>query len=383
MDPAIKKLQDELEKVRSQLYVFYELTKAMRTTLRLDEITYIILTGLTAHEGLRFNRAAIFLVDEEERKINGFMGLGPIDPQEAGEVWRSIEEEQKNLYDLIDNYHRIKESRVKPKFMEFMQSLAFPLDKTSGLLFEILNRKDILYLKKDEHNQLGADPLVEKLNLKEFLICTLWIKGKPTGVVVVDNYVTEKAITAEDAKIFGMFIEEAAGAIENSRAFESTLVKSHTDPLTGLWNYGYFQYQLDEELARTDSDSGAVSIMMVDLDDFKKFNDTYGHIQGDKALRQIANVLRQSCRKIDILCRYGGEEFAFILPDSNKKEAVLLGERVRKSVAESEILNYRFTVSIGIASFPEDAPDKSTFIERADAALYAAKRQGKNRILLA
>ena len=123
--------------------------------------------------------------------------------------------------------------------------------------------------------------------------------------------------------------------------------------------------------------------MMIDLDDFKKFNDAYGHLQGDDALRQISAVLKENCRKIDILCRYGGEEFSLILPTNSKKESARLGERIRKSIEQREILNSKFTISIGIASFPHDASDKIALIRKADQALYAAKRKGKNKVILA
>ena len=381
MNKEISKLKQELEKARSQLYVFYELTKAMRTSLRLDEITYIILTGLTANEGLRFNRAVIFFVDQKNKKTDGFMGIGPIDSQEATQIWHSIEEEKKTLYDLIDNYHRVKENKEKPKFMELVKSLSFPLNKKGGLIFDILYKKDVIWIKGSER-KLKNDPLVKSLNLEEFLIFSLWIKGKPTGVVVVDNYITKKPITDDDIKIFTMFMEQVQGALENSQSFESTLTQAHTDPLTSLWNYGYFQYRLDEEIAKSNTTSLALSLMMIDIDDFKRFNDTHGHIQGDEALKLISDVLKENCRKIDILCRYGGEEFALILPANNKEEAALLGERIRKSIEIKRILKSKFTISIGIASYPEDSPDKKTLIEKADQALYKAKKKGKNKVVL-
>ena len=381
MNKEISKLKEELEKAHSQLYVFYELTKAMRTTLRLDEITYIILTGLTANEGLRFNRAVIFFADAKGKKINGFMGIGPIDAQEATQIWHSIEEEKKNLYDLIDNYNRIKENKEKPKFMELVKSLSFPLNKKGGLIFDTLYEKDVVWIKGGQR-RLKNDLLVKSLDLREFLIFSLWIKGKPTGVVLVDNYITKKPITNDDIKIFTMFMEQAQGALENSQSFESTLTRAHTDPLTSLWNYGYFQYRLDEEIAKSNTTSLALSLMMIDIDDFKRFNDTRGHIQGDEALRRISDTLKENCRKIDILCRYGGEEFALILPANNKGESALLGERIRKSIENKRILRSKFTISIGIASYPEDSANKKTLIEKADQALYKAKKKGKNRVVL-
>ncbi len=378
-----KTLQEELKKVRSQLSVFYELTKLMRTTLRLDEITYIILTGLTAHGGLGFNRASIFLVDKKGKKITGFMGIGAMDNKEALTIWKHIEQEKKDLHSLIKNYHHIKCSEIRPKFLDFIRSLSFPLDKTSGLIFDTLEENQTCWIKKSRAKKMRNDLLVKKLNLGEFLIHPLTIKNEPAGVIVVDNYFTKKPLAKDDIKIFDMFIEQARGAIENSQSFEHTLVRSHTDSLTSLWNYGYFQYRLDEELLKAESAKLPLSIMMIDIDDFKKFNDSHGHIQGDNALKGLSKRLKRNCRKIDILCRYGGEEFSIILPGNNKQEAFLLGERIRRSIEQKNISGSKFTISIGVASFPKDSLEKYPLIKKADKALYRAKKEGKNRIILA
>jgi diguanylate cyclase (GGDEF)-like protein len=377
MEEKIKKLEKELAKTRSHLEIFYDLTKAMRKTLHLEEISYIILTGLTSHQGLRYNRASLFFVNNENKQIEGFMGIGPIDGKEAEEIWQHIEKEKKDLYTLIENYHLIKKNKQrKPQFMEFIQSLKFPLHQKSGLIFNCL-KEDTLWIKKG-NTQLKNDPLVKKLDLDEFIIAPLQIKGEVAAILIVDNYITKKEINPEDFKIFKMFSEQAAGALENSYSFELTLTKAHTDSLTGLWNYGYFQYKLDEELAKAKSTNTNVSVLMIDIDDFKKYNDRFGHVQGDKALKKIGQTIKDNCRKIDIVCRYGGEEFSLILPANNKKEARLLAERIRKSVAKNNILNYRFTISVGVANFPKDGSEKKKLIKKADDALYKAKNEGKN-----
>ncbi|MCP4652875.1 MAG: sensor domain-containing diguanylate cyclase [Candidatus Omnitrophica bacterium] len=381
MIDEIKKLQKEVEKIRSQLYIFYELTKAMRTTLHLDEIAYIILTGLTAHQGLGFNRAVLFLTASGNKKINGFMGIGSVDGAEADTIWKNIKDEKKDLYDLIESYRPIKEGKVRPKFMELVRSLSFSTEKENGILSEILSEKGPIYFASEEIENSQKDPLISKLHLKDFLAASLWIKEKPAGLIIVDNSITQKPINEEDIKIFNMFVEQACGAIENSQIFENTLTRSHTDSLTSLWNHGYFQYKLDEELQRAKANNESLSIMMVDLDDFKKFNDTFGHIEGDKALKKIAEIFRENCRKVDIICRYGGEEFSLIIPSASKEEAFYLAQRIRESTQNNS--KHKFTISVGIASFPKDGDNKAALIEKADKALYAAKNQGKNRVVLA
>ncbi len=381
----LERLKRELERARSQFYIFYELTQAMRTTLHLEEISYIILTGITAHHGLGFNRAILFLVNREDDIIQGFMGIGPMDSEEANKIWQAIEKQKMDLYALIHAYNRIKNEPQKPKFMEFARSLRFPLKEESGLIYESLFEVTPLHinLKKEHINKYKDDPLVRKLNLEEFVIAPLWSKDNPLGVIVADNCITKKPITEEDIRILTMFANQSAGAIENSLMFESTLIKAHTDPLTGLWNYGYFQYKLDEEITKAKTHNYKVSVIMLDIDDFKKFNDTFGHQAGDEVLKKIAYILKENLRKIDIAARYGGEEFALILPYTNKEEAKIIGERVRKNIEGAKILNTTITISGGVSSFNEDACTKDELVKKADFALYKAKREGKNKIILA
>jgi len=381
LQEKIRKLEEELEKTKSQFYIFYELTQAMRTTLRLDEISYIILTGLTAHQGLGFNRAILFLVDDLRKKIKGFMGLGPVDTEEANRIWQLIEEQKMDLYALIEAYRRIKEGKIQPKLMELTRSLEFPLKETSGIIYEALYEVVPVYIKNDGNKKYSNDPLVNKLDLKEFVLAPLWSKNNPLGIIIVDNYITKRPITDEDLRILTMFINQAAGAIENSKTYEDTLLRAHTDTLTSLWNYGYFQYKLDEEIMKARATNNKLSVLMIDIDDFKKFNDTFGHQTGDEALKEVSEALQRCSRKMDLACRYGGEEFAFILPNTSKEEATTIAERMRKSIAEQTFANASFTISIGIASFPEDGQTKEEIIRKADLALYRAKKEGKNKVV--
>lgn len=128
----IKKLQGEVEKIRSQFYIFYELTKAMRTTLRLDEIAYIILTGLTANQGLAFNRAVLFLVDNERKKINGFMGIGQMDAEDAGPIWHHIEEEKKTSTNLSRPIIKSRKASLNLNSWSLFNLFPSPWSKKAG-----------------------------------------------------------------------------------------------------------------------------------------------------------------------------------------------------------------------------------------------------------
>ncbi|HEC68883.1 MAG TPA: sensor domain-containing diguanylate cyclase [Candidatus Omnitrophica bacterium] len=377
----LQDLQRELVRLRTQFKIFYEITQALRTTLKLDEILYIILTAITAHEGLGFNRAALFFIDYNRKKIKGIMGIGHVEPAEAEGIWKFIEQERKDLYDLIEEYHRIKKSPEKPKFFELVQSLEFPLDEKAGLLYETFSEGFLIHLKKENREKFSEDPLYKVFLFEEAVFLPLWAKNQIIGILFVDNFITKKPIQEEELNILNMFASQAALAIENSKLFEDTLFRAHTDSLTNLWNYGYFQYKLDELLDQALRFNKRLSLLMIDIDDFKMYNDEFGHLEGDKALINIASLIKNSCRKRDLVCRYGGEEFAVILPEASQGEAYEIAERIRASVEDnSHLFKRKFTVSIGIASFPEDCQDKYSLVGVADSFLYQAKREGKNRV---
>jgi diguanylate cyclase (GGDEF)-like protein len=162
---------------------------------------------------------------------------------------------------------------------------------------------------------------------------------------------------------------------------------AHTDGLTELYNYRFFQQLLGVELNRAQRFKRALSLIMLDLDHFKAYNDIYGHQAGDQALRQVGWLLRHSSRSYDLVARYGGDEFAIILPEASTRMAGEVAERVRLAVAGAHLAGVasgsggHFTVSLGTATFPEDATEQSDLIRKADLALYQAKAGGRNRVL--
>ena len=139
-----------------------------------------------------------------------------------------------------------------------------------------------------------------------------------------------------------MFINQAAGAIENSKTYEDTLILTHTDTLTACYNHGYFQYRLDEEIIKAKSQGHKISILMIDIDNFKKFNDTFGHQAGDEVLSKVAKNLQNYSRTVDIVCRYGGDEFTIILPDTSCKDAYIIAKRIQLSMHNYKIENCFF-----------------------------------------
>jgi diguanylate cyclase (GGDEF)-like protein len=173
--------------------------------------------------------------------------------------------------------------------------------------------------------------------------------------------------------------------LEISMEVERYKKLSQIDELTDLYNRRFFQQALATELTRARRYERQLSLLMLDIDNFKKYNDENGHIAGDDLLKKVAWVLRGATRDCDYACRYGGEEFAIIAPETPKIGASRLGLRLRK-VIEKEEFKYsecfpqgRVTVSVGLATYPEDASDLKTLIEMADGAMYKAKNEGRNR----
>jgi diguanylate cyclase (GGDEF)-like protein len=213
----------------------------------------------------------------------------------------------------------------------------------------------------------------------------------------------------DEVELVQILANQAAVALQNGRLYETLKVQAITDGLTGLHNHRYFYERLEEEVAKSKRYGAPLSLLMLDLDDFKHFNDAYGHPAGDKVLRQIAGILRRQLRRqIDVVARYGGEEFAVILPSTPLSGAQAVGDRLQRQVSvrvedeagvpelvgeriRAHVANALFgdeageggigiTVSIGVATFPDNAADAAGLVRAADKALYLAKRLGKDRV---
>ena len=381
----ISRLREELNKTKVELNILYEISNAMRTTLKLEEILYIILTGVTAHAGLGFNRAMLFLVNEREGFIEGKMGIGPHTGEEAGRIWKQIEQQRMDLDDLVGVF-KFSKSSLESQFNQQVVRLKFPINEKNNLLSVAVLEGMPLHLTPQTIKNYPNDPLLKILKTQEAAIVPLKAKDKINGVVIADNIFTRRPISQDDMRMFIMLANQAGLAIENSQLYEQAIIRSNIDSLTGLWNHGYFHHLLYSELEKAKINETALSLIMLDMDNFKIYNDNLGHQAGDKTLKQLAGLLSDHSRKMDWVARYGGEEFAAILPQTSKKEAMIIGERLRQiieqhSFPQEEILpNRKLTASLGIATFPEDAKTGADLICAADRRLYIAKKKGKNII---
>ncbi len=380
-------LKQELERLEWEFSMLFEISNAMRTTLKLDQILYIILTALTSHEGLGFNRAMLFLVNNKEDVLEGIMGIGPHTAEEAGKIWHAISESKMTLDDFISSYDVFKRD-PDSKLNQIVKGIKIPLREDMGILALTILEGMPFEITTHEAKKI-VDPEIQKsLNTDFFVTVPLRAKDKIVGAILVDNIFNKKPITKSGIKMLTMFASHAGLAIENSRLYEETVYLSNTDWLTKLWNYGKFHQHLSCEIEKSKISETQISLIMIDVDNFKDYNDTLGHMKGDEAIKRLAIVLKNKSRKCDIADRYGGEEFGIIMPSTSRESAKLFSERLRVEI-ENVFANepeldaaHRLTVSCGIATYPEDALSKSDLISHADIALYEAKHAGKNKTCL-
>ncbi|NLI80052.1 MAG: diguanylate cyclase [Candidatus Riflebacteria bacterium] len=204
----------------------------------------------------------------------------------------------------------------------------------------------------------------------------LQVKNRLIGLILLDA-------RNEDAEFVTTVARQVASSLENSRLFHDAI----TDGLTGLFLHRYFQMQLAREIKRSARYGSAVSLLMIDIDHFKRFNDTWGHQTGDRVLRGVARTVVKSIREVDLACRYGGEELAVILPETNLRQAGIVGEKIRRAVErESYVAEAQVTVSIGAAEAAVTAAGAAgvsgeELIRAADQCLYKAKESGRNRVV--
>jgi diguanylate cyclase (GGDEF)-like protein len=231
------------------------------------------------------------------------------------------------------------------------------------------------------------DPLLDEIsfisNSKSWFGVPLLFNNILSGCMILEN--TDKMLYNDfEISIAKTFAEYASIAISKANLFNQVNVLATIDSLSGLYNRRYF-FSVSEKIFSQSKQSGdSISLLMIDIDFFKKINDTYGHSVGDEVIRFLGSNIKNFIRKTDIICRYGGEEFTLLLPDSEIKIAVEIGERIRKFFQDSFVLasdqKISFTVSIGISTKDASTESLNDLLIKADKMLYEAKNNGRNQI---
>ena len=221
--------------------------------------------------------------------------------------------------------------------------------------------------------------------LKSHLTLPLAIEGEIFGCISI-NSEQSNAFDAQDLQFFSVIGSQMATTLKHFQRFSSVKTMAIYDTLTSLYNRRYFEERLGVEAQKAFYGGASLSLVMIDIDHFKKVNDTFGHTEGDKVLREISSLLKTSVRKKDTVARYGGEEFILILPEAGIEESLMIAERIRRLVENGPFevgrARINLTVSLGISNFPNHrAKSKEELVKMADQALYDAKR-GRNRVCI-
>ena len=252
--------------------------------------------------------------------------------------------------------------------------LVWPKACNDERIFDVLNQltPETEYILSN-NDKIGAFPLISE-------------EGEVSGCIVARS--TLDALSKRDISYLEQLTRQSAITINRANSYSKILQYATIDALTNLNNRRQFELRLWQEIATTKRQNNPLCAMMIDIDFFKKVNDTYGHASGDAVLRGVASIIKSTLRESDIPSRYGGEEFAVLLPYTHLNEAKIVGERLRKAIESSpiqindevsEIKYINVTISMGIAEYDNIETGEELF-ERADKALYNAKESGRNRV---
>lgn len=259
------------------------------------------------------------------------------------------------------------------------QAIALPIDNKSTAGLSFLKGKPVKSLN------ISQEPLYpwndeESKRFTSMLTVPLKVGNRNLGVFSVYTK-REKRFSKSEVEMAKIFASQAALAIINRTYLDKFHRAAITEDLTGFYNVDYFHKRLNEEINRAERTGRPLSLLFVDLDYLKLINDSYGHFAGDRALRAVSKIIREYIRKVDIPARYGGDEIAIILPETDDIQAFQVAERIRRKAANTSFHeNTHLTLSIGIATYPQDAAQAQDLLKMADRAVYQAKQKGRNQV---
>jgi len=360
--------------LRQAVDLLHRVSNLVRQSLELEPTCYALLTGVTAGVGLGLNRAMLFFVDESERELlRGVAAVGPADRDEADRIWKSIENDAPDLHEL---YQAGLRQRAEASALDRqVRALSVRADGDTPVALALRRATAV-------HGE-GSDDLRGLLHLPTAVAAPLRGAERVRGVLYADNRFTSRRLDPAAELVLSLIADQAGRAIEHAHEYEELARKARIDALTELEHHGRMMEAVDAALAT----GNPVGLAMIDLDDFKRVNDRHGHLAGDALLAGLGRRLRAVLRAGESPFRYGGEEFAVLLPGVSHADLAGIGERLRRAVAGAPFpvdaeRRLDVTCSVGLTlSEPED--DTERFVERADRALFDAKHAGKNRVVVA
>ncbi len=339
------------------------------------------------------------LIEEKKKGIEDLKVLYQI-----GLLLASVEDMDEVLYTIVSFALKLTHSpagslalydKVKNEFSlavaigfssEFSKVSRWTL-RPGGLTSFILSRENPTIIPDVSLEPTFNNPVMLKEGIKSLVAIPLLAQEKKIiGILYVDDFIP-RSFTLREINILSLLANQATIALEKAQLLEQIKDLAITDGLTNLLNHRFFHERLDEELNRAKRFQRALSLIIFDIDYFKNYNDYYGHLKGDLVLKKVAKTIENLVRKVDLAARYGGEEFTVVLPETEREEALNVGERIRKAIeftpfpGEEIQPKGKLTISGGVATYPRDARNKEELIEKADKAMYEAKKRGRNKVL--
>jgi diguanylate cyclase (GGDEF)-like protein len=338
IDALNRKLQDRIKELELLVQVSYVLNNAYEWSEFVESVRHFFL----AH----FN-------------IDGFALL--------------LKTEAKNVFRILSSVGK-----------DALREKTAPIDLNNVYIQKLILKKEIIYITGNEEK--SNIPSVLNGQCSSILaIPAISRSSRILGVICLKR-LEKQAFSSQEIETIRQIVTQIAVMLDKAIIYKKARELAFTDELTGIFNRRYFNQRYSRELGRAKRYKRTLSILMIDIDHFKRFNDTMGHLVGDDVLRKMARVFESNLRKADILCRYGGEEFVVILPEISLKQAIHVGEKLRKTTESSRFIGEKkvgkeITISVGVASYPENNSDLEEILSKADKALYEAKQKGRNRVV--
>ena len=312
----------------------------------------------------------------------------------ANKIANRIEFDYDNQEETVREAHQVllnkkdliasKKAKLENEALEIFTLYEITKNITKSLsednAFDIFKKQLAQHVVFEEcrHLDSSSNEIEELRKLKDYFVFTL--KGKKRKM----GYLAIKGVKESDKEKVMILGHQFALALRRVKLYAEIEKTAITDGLTDVYTRRYIMERFEEEIERSRLRNIQLSFLMIDVDFFKNFNDTYGHLMGDQILREIASIVKANIREIDIAGRYGGEEFCIILPDTDSKGAQFAAERIRVAAEQTNIQAYdasvKATLSVGISTFPKDGKSSTELIDKADWALYRAKNNGRNQI---
>lgn len=343
----LSRVNSLLDRKLQEMTFLQEMTKAIVSTFDEDMILGLVLDGVASYLG--YERTVVFMIDDDgvmsERKSRGI----PVHP--------------------VRYTFNVQDTRVQHRLLHVKEPVVMS-GRLGGAGFEGI----------EDGGPDGAG---------RYAVIPIVAREETRGVILVDREQGGSPFSEERTWVLQTMAGQLGLALENARLYRTMLTMSITDGLTGLFNARYFYNRLEIEISRARRYGRPLTLFMLDIDYFKRFNDTYGHLAGDDALKHLAAVLKENTREPDTVARYGGEEFCVILPETDMEKAAVLAERIRARVQEMPLrLGHdgkaeagKVSVSIGMTILcDQDEGKPERLVRRADKALYRAKSEGRNRV---